>query len=63
MFILPEYRGMGLMEMLLNEVKSAAQNEDAVELRLYVHKDNTRAIKAYQKAGFYNSDYKMMIGV
>ena len=62
MFILPEYRGMGLMEMLLNEVKSAAQNEDAVELRLYVHKDNTRAIKAYQKAGFYNSDYKMMIG-
>ena len=61
MFILPAYRGMKLMEALLKEVQSAAQNESAIELRLYVHKDNTLAIKAYQKAGFSNADYNMMI--
>ena len=61
MFILPAYRGMKLMEALLKEVQSAAQNENAIELRLYIHKDNTRAIKAYQKAGFSDADYNMMI--
>ncbi len=61
MFLLPNYRGIGLMEALLKEVKLAAENENAIELRLYVHKDNNRAIKAYKKAGFCNSDYNMMI--
>ena len=62
MYILPAYRGMRLMETLLKEVQSAAKNENAIELRLYVHKENTRAIRAYQKAGFRNADYTMMIG-
>lgn len=61
MFLLPNYRGIGLMEALLKEVKLAAENENAIELRLYVHKDNDRAIKAYKKVGFCNSDYNMMI--
>ena len=52
MFLLPNYRGIGLMEALLKEVKLAAENENAIELRLYVHKDNDRAIKAYKKVGF-----------
>ena len=61
MYLLPIYRGKGLMEGLLREVKHAAKKEDAIELRLYVHRDNKRAIKAYQKAGFSDSDYNMMI--
>lgn len=61
MFLLPNYRGIGLMEALLKEVKLAAENENAIELRLYVHKDNDRAIKAYKKVGFCNSDYNMMM--
>ena len=61
MFLLPNYRGIGLMKALLAEVKLAAENENAIELRLYVHKDNDRAIKAYKKVGFCNSDYNMMI--
>ena len=52
MFLLPNYRGIGLMEALLKEVKLAVENENAIELRLYVHKDNDRAIKAYKKVGF-----------
>ena len=61
MFLLPNYRGIGLMKTLLKEVKLAAENENAIELRLYVHKDNDRAIKAYKKVGFCNTDYNMMI--
>ena len=61
MFLMPNYRGIGLLETLLKEVKLAAKNENAIELRLYVHKENNRAIKAYKKAGFCNSDYNMMI--
>ncbi len=61
MFLLPNYRGIGLMKALLAEVKLAAENENAIELRLYVHKDNDRAIKAYKKVGFCNSDYNIMI--
>jgi len=61
MYLLADYRGIGLMGTLLQEVTHAAKKENAIEVRLYVHKDNKRATKAYQKAGFNNSDYKMMI--
>jgi L-amino acid N-acyltransferase YncA len=60
-YIRPSYRGKGLMEELLQEVKHAAKHEDAIELRLYVHRDNKRAIRAYQKAGFSDSDYNIML--
>ena len=39
--LLPNYRFIGLMKALLKEVKLAAENENAIELRLYVHKNNT----------------------
>ena len=61
MFLMPNYRGIGLLETLLKEVNLAAKNENAIELRLYVHRENNRAIKAYKKVGFGISDYKMMI--
>ena len=60
MYLLPNHRGKGLMNELLQEVKQAARTENAIELRLYVHRNNMRAIKAYQKAGFCDSDYNMM---
>ena len=61
MYLLPSHRGKGLMNKLLQEVKNAAMTEDAIELRLYVHRNNKRAIKAYQKSGFSDSDYDIMI--
>jgi GNAT superfamily N-acetyltransferase len=61
MYILPGYRGKGLMDKLLQKVKFVAENANALELRLYVHRNNERAIKAYQKAGFSCSDYGVMI--
>jgi len=60
MYILPEFRGKGLMERLIQALKDTARNEDALELRLYVHKNNAQAISAYQKAGFFDSDYRIM---
>ncbi len=61
MFITPEHRGKGLINMLLKEVKTAAICENAIDLRLYVHKENKRAIRAYKKEGFRDSDYNIMI--
>ncbi len=60
MYILPEFRGKGLMERLIQALKDTARNEDALELRLYVHKNNAQAISAYQKVGFFDSDYRIM---
>jgi GNAT superfamily N-acetyltransferase len=60
MYLLQSHRGKGLMNTLLQEVKNVAMTEDAIELRLYVHRNNKRAIKAYQKAGFSESDYSIM---
>ena len=60
MFIIPEYRGKGLANLLLQAIKEAAKKEKVIELRLYVHDQNDRAIRAYQKLGFRDSPYKIM---
>ena len=60
MYIQPEYRGRGLMERLLDVVKEAAKDENALDLRLYVHKLNARAIAAYRKFGFSDAEYQIM---
>ncbi len=60
MYILPGFRGKGLMEKLIQALKDAARQEGALELRLYVHKNNAQAVTAYQKAGFFDSDYRVM---
>jgi GNAT superfamily N-acetyltransferase len=60
MFLHPEYRGKGLMSKLIEAVSELAKQEDAVELRLYVQNKNKRAIRAYRKAGFCHSDYRIM---
>lgn len=60
MFIEPEHRGKGLIKLLLETVQREAAKAQALELRLYVHKDNSSAISAYLKNGFGPSDYQIM---
>jgi len=48
------------MKKLIQTVKESARQGKALDLRLYVHKNNERAIKAYAKAGFVDSDYRIM---
>ena len=60
MYLEPQHRGKGLMKLLLRAVQDSAREHRALELRLYVHKGNAPAIKAYLKAGFTESDYRIM---
>ena len=60
MFIEPAHRGKGLVRLLLETVQREAAKANALELRLYVHKDNSAAISAYLKNGFCPSDYQIM---
>jgi ribosomal protein S18 acetylase RimI-like enzyme len=60
LFIQPEFRGLGLIQRLIDIVKEEAQKGGGLDLRLYVHGTNTRAIKAYKKSGFSESDYRIM---
>nr|WP_319522702.1 GNAT family N-acetyltransferase [uncultured Desulfosarcina sp.] len=52
MYLKPDYRGKGLMAQLINAVNLEMIAQGGLELRLYVHSDNTIAKKAYEKAGF-----------
>ena len=60
-FLMPEYRGQDLMKILIEHVRDLAKRERALEVRLYIHKDNERGRKAYNREGFVDSAYEMMI--
>jgi GNAT superfamily N-acetyltransferase len=60
LFIAPEHRGGGLVEAILNHLAAEARSAGALELRLYVHARNERAMRAYQRCGFSQSPYLIM---
>ena len=61
MYIVPEERGKGHMSALIDAVESEMKNQNGLELRLYVHEQNEKAIRAYGKTGFEKSQYKIMV--
>ncbi|HAS8370675.1 TPA: GNAT family N-acetyltransferase [Vibrio vulnificus] len=61
MFLSKSQRGKGRMSLLLDAVKHEMKEQKGLELRLYVHKDNSKAVRAYQNAHFSKSDYEIMI--
>ncbi len=61
MFLSKSQRGKGRMSLLLDAVKHEMKVQKGLELRLYVHKDNCTAVRAYQNAYFSKSDYEIMI--
>lgn len=61
MYIVPEQRGKGYVTRLLGAVISEMESQNGLELRLYVHQENKKAIKAYEKSGFEKSPYEMMV--
>ncbi|QHS59184.1 GNAT family N-acetyltransferase [Chitinophaga agri] len=52
MFVVPEYRGKGLNQQLIAELKKWILSKGVKEVRLEVYEENTGAVKAYEKAGF-----------
>ena len=51
----------GYMDLLLDAIRSEMKEQNGLELRLYVHENNQAAIKAYGKANFTFSKYRIMI--
>jgi GNAT superfamily N-acetyltransferase len=59
-FIVPEHRGQGLLELLLEHLVRTARQAGALDLRLYVHDSNERAVRAYRRCGFTDAPYLIM---
>jgi ribosomal protein S18 acetylase RimI-like enzyme len=61
MYIQPDYRGKGHMDLLLDAIKSEMNEQAGLKLRLYVNENNQAAKRAYKKANFAFSKYRIMI--
>jgi ribosomal protein S18 acetylase RimI-like enzyme len=59
-FVVQEARGRGVLGGLLDHVVAAAREAGSPELRLYVHPDNARAVRAYERLGFGPLPYRML---
>jgi ribosomal protein S18 acetylase RimI-like enzyme len=60
LFIDPAHRGRGLVEQLLDHLEAEAAKAGAVDLRLYAHSTNTRALAVYRRCGFKLAPYTIM---
>ena len=60
LFIVPDHRGTGLVDLLLNAVADLARMAGALDLRLYVLQSNQRAVAAYRRCGFKVEPYAIM---
>jgi ribosomal protein S18 acetylase RimI-like enzyme len=61
MYVLPAYRGKGINQAIIEELKKWVAEQGLVEIRLEVYNDNTGAIKAYEKVGFEKRMIEMRI--
>lgn len=52
LYLLPEWHGHGIGNHMLQHVQARAAQLGASEIQLQVNKQNRRAIRAYQRAGF-----------
>ncbi len=52
LYVLAELQGQGLGRQLLERVHALAAERDARQVWLQVNKRNTRAIRAYERAGY-----------
>jgi ribosomal protein S18 acetylase RimI-like enzyme len=59
-FIVPEHRGRGLVELLLDRIATMARLAGALDLRLYAHNSNERAFRVYRRCGFSTAPYTIM---
>jgi ribosomal protein S18 acetylase RimI-like enzyme len=59
-YVKPEFRGQGVFRRLFEHVRAlASQQKDVPALRLYVHEDNKRACRSYEKLGMSRTKYEV----
>jgi GNAT superfamily N-acetyltransferase len=57
LFVLPEYRGQGVGQELLEAIERKAREIDCCKLTLEVQENNHRARQVYEAAGFVEVEY------
>jgi GNAT superfamily N-acetyltransferase len=57
LFIVPAHRGTGLVHALLDHLAELARSSGALDLRLYAHESNERALRVYRRCGFTPAPY------
>jgi ribosomal protein S18 acetylase RimI-like enzyme len=60
LFITPEHRGRGLVDLMLDRLTVMANAAGALELRLYAHNSNARAFHVYRRCGFTDAPYTIL---
>jgi ribosomal protein S18 acetylase RimI-like enzyme len=63
MYVLPQHRGRGVNNLIMQALKDWATSQNITELQLEVYYDNTPAIKAYEKTGFSKNMIQMRMGL
>ncbi|MFF8632541.1 GNAT family N-acetyltransferase [Streptomyces werraensis] len=61
-YVQPGHRGIGLTEVLFDAGLEWAWAQGAERVRLLVHEDNARALRAYRKAGFTETGVTTTLG-
>ncbi len=63
MYVVPEFRGKGVVQKIIEVLKQWSISQRIMELRLDVYQDNLAAIKAYEKTGFSKHMIQMRMGL
>jgi RimJ/RimL family protein N-acetyltransferase len=63
MYTLPEHRGKGFNQLILQALTDWSRGRGITEIRLEVYPDNQPAIRAYEKAGFSKYMMQMRMGI
>ena len=63
MYVLPEWRGQGINQQILDGLTEWSKKQGLNEIRLQVYADNDAAIRAYEKAGFTKDMIEMRINI
>ncbi len=58
-YVLPQFRALGVFKALYNYVATLGKEKSVRELRLYVERANERAQKVYEALGMSHSHYDM----
>jgi len=59
-YVRPEWRRRGVFGLIYRHIVDRARESRAAAIRLYVHRDNEAAIRAYRRHGIADSEYIVM---